>query len=157
MFGSGDKKESFRSSFQRKRVQFFSKKPSLTQQSEAARCDVNTIVSNYRKTGVLPVRDGAMYGDFSNVADYQSSLAVIAKAHDQFSNLPSKIRDQFQNNPEKFLEFVSDPKNVDSMIKMGIATKHISEVDLSKAKQQEITDLIKSAVSDVVKPTPEKK
>ena len=40
-----------------------------------------------------------------------------------FLDLPAKVRDRFKNDPGQFLEFATDPSNVDELVKMGLATK----------------------------------
>jgi len=94
-----------------------------TQQHMKAECDITNIIRKYNATGLLPaVREAqASYGDFSNCHDYQSSLNEIIEANNAFDAMPAQIRKKFNHNPANFLEFVSNPENIEEMIKMGLA------------------------------------
>lgn len=117
----------FRKNYQpvldRKKLVFEAK--SRTKQSFKDDCDVNNIMKKYNKTGQLPemIQREPRYGDFSDVTDYQESLNIVLLAQEQFANLPARARDRFRNDPAAFLEFVNDPKNVQEMVEMGLATK----------------------------------
>lgn len=94
----------------------------LTKQSDAKDCDINAIFKRYERTGQLPdliVKDPT-YGDFSNVPTYQEACEIVAKADEQFASLDVRLRNRFENDPVKFLEFVTDPKNIDEVEKMGL-------------------------------------
>lgn len=94
----------------------------MTKQSFKDECDINSIVKKALKNGLLP--DGNLnpiYGDFSDVKDYQEGLNVVLRAETQFNSLPAHVRSKFDNDPAKFLEFVGDPKNVKEMIDLGLA------------------------------------
>lgn len=95
--------------------------PTMTRQSHKDECDLNLIMRRFAATGILPAaRPGAMYGDFSSVGDYQTSLGIIERARSQFAALPSVIRERFKNDPSLMLAFVSDPANRDEAIKLGL-------------------------------------
>jgi len=95
-----------------------------TQQSAAQECDINYIMKRYEKTGQLPdmIKQDAQWGDFSDVPDYQSALAIVAHAEEQFINLDAHVRRRFNDDPAMFLEFMGDSKNVTEAIRMGLAT-----------------------------------
>lgn len=104
------------------------KLPSMTRQEFLADADINNILNRYQETGFLvdPSRPSSrkpMFGDFSNVQDYQSALDALIVAEDNFMKLPAKVRDRFHNNPGEFLEFADNPDNVDEMVKMGLIEK----------------------------------
>lgn len=98
--------------------------PSLTKQSFVDECDINNIIAQFAKTGVLPgnTRDpgSALYGDFTSVLDYQTSMNLVINAHDAFLALPAAIRDRFHNDPEKLLAFLNDEKNRDEAVRLGL-------------------------------------
>jgi len=95
---------------------------SLTVQSEKDACDINVIVENFAKTGLLPGAAGVpAYGDFSEATvSFQEAHNIVINAQNAFNALPAKIRKEFDNDPGKFLDFVDDPKNADELIKMGL-------------------------------------
>lgn len=96
-----------------------------TRQQFRKESDVNHIVKQFSKTGVLPHvqnREGR-YGDFSDVPTYQEAMQVVFDAQEQFAGLSADVRKRFHNDPEEFLEFVNDSSNLDEMVKLGLATK----------------------------------
>lgn len=48
--------------------------------------------------------------------------ALIA-ADDSFMELPADLRARFDHNPGKFVDFCSDAKNRDELIKLGLVPK----------------------------------
>lgn len=109
----------------RKSVPFKTTGKPRTHQSFKQECDINNIMKKYMKNGVLPelIKRDPRYGDFSNVPDYQTSLETVQMAHDQFNALSAKVRERFNNDPANFLAFVHDDKNIDEMIKLGLASR----------------------------------
>lgn len=102
--------------------------PSMTRQEFLADADINNILKRYQETGFLvdPSRPSSlqpMFGDFSNVQDYQSALDALIVAQDNFMKLPARVRDRFNNDPGEFLKFVENPENADELVKMGLAKK----------------------------------
>lgn len=95
---------------------------SLTQQEFADETDLNKIMEKYAAgMGTLPVRsDTPLFGDFSNIPDYATSLEIVSKANEAFSNLPSALRARFDNDPQKLLSFLNDKANKDEAIKLGL-------------------------------------
>lgn len=99
--------------------------PSKTQQQFKDDVDINKIMAKHRKTGMithLNYREG-VYGDFSEVKDYQQSLETVMKAEDSFASLPSQIRNKFENNPQKLIEFLNDPKNNEEAINLKLKVR----------------------------------
>lgn len=99
--------------------------PSLTDQSQKDECDINRILQRYRETGYLtdplhPATRKPIFGDFTDIPDYQAALDLIAKADDAFMQLPAKIRDRFSNNPQEIFDFLNDEKNRDEAVKLGL-------------------------------------
>ncbi len=103
--------------------------PSKTRQSELEMCDINKIVSRYKHTGVLPAnRNAGIYADVSEMGDYRTALEQVRSADTLFMQLPAATRTKFDNDAAKFLDFVSDPENMDDMIEMGLVKKAAPEV-----------------------------
>lgn len=103
----------------------FSNAISKTKQSFRELCNINTIIAKYNHTGLISHvnKREAVYGDVSNVPDYQAAMNIVNTAHDVFSSLPSDLRARFSNDPAKYLEFVSDPSNVEEAVKLGLFVK----------------------------------
>lgn len=96
---------------------------SLTVQADAKEADINFIVKRFGVTGELPsnleyVTNVDLVG-ISN--DYQSHMEVLIQAQKQFMAMPAEVRGRFQNDPARFMDFVSDPANIDAMRDMGLA------------------------------------
>lgn len=111
-------------------------KPSRTVQSEAEMCDLNRIMDRYALPEAfafarsVPETREAMYGDFSTLEDYQTSIAVVRKAEEDFANMPSNIRAYFDNNPANMLQFLQEPeKNYEEGVRLGLFAPKDVEVD----------------------------
>lgn len=97
-------------------------KESLTVQSDAKGLDINVIMDRYSQSGQLPRINSAepQYGDFSNVGDYRDCLERIETAKATFQALPATVRKRFANDPAQFLEFATDPNNIEELTKLGL-------------------------------------
>lgn len=95
----------------------------MTEQHHKQACDINCILRAYDKTGLITHvnKAKAMYGDFTEVNEYQVALNTVIKAQDAFDDLPADIRKKFDNDPGAFLEFVTNPDNLDEMVELGLA------------------------------------
>jgi len=104
---------------------------SLTHQSMAPECDINTIMKKYEKTGVLEHRnrfEGA-YGDFTDVpSDYHESMNAVIAADEMFSTLPARVRRRFHNDPGAFIDFAANPDNASELVALGLATSRETQV-----------------------------
>jgi len=100
---------------------------SLTKQSFAAECDINTIVKNFGLTGKLPddVR-APTYSDFEGIFDFHSAMNAIATAGEAFDAMDASIRSRFHNDPGAFVDFCSDPSNLPEMRKLGLALPEVA-------------------------------
>lgn len=95
---------------------------SLTLQSQAEDADINVMLKRFGVTGMLPqARHLPSYGDFSDIGDYRSALDALRAADEAFYSLDADIRARFRNDPAEFLDFTSNPDNVEELRKMGLA------------------------------------
>lgn len=116
-----------KSALERKRVKTVIKDESLTQQSHAKRANINNIMKEYGKTGLLPiVKAKPVYGD-TPVGDYHAALNFIRQAEQQFMQLPAELRTEFDNDAGKFLDFINDDENIEKAREMGLAEPEIIE------------------------------
>lgn len=97
--------------------------PSLTRQEFAEDCDINTLMDRYETTGVITHFNNGVpqYLDLTDVPDLRMSLDILAEANAAFMRLPAKVRAEFDNDPTAFVDFASDPKNIDKMREYGLA------------------------------------
>jgi len=96
---------------------------SMTKQSFANECDINNIMKRYEKDGVLNHLNTFQgnYGDFTGAVEYHEAMGIVARADQMFMTLPAEIRAKFGNDPGAFVEFATNPKNLDEMVSMGLA------------------------------------
>jgi hypothetical protein len=95
----------------------------LTQQHDKDEADINVLVRRFGITGELPqVTVTPVYSDFIEaVGDYHSAMNLIVQADQAFMELPAEVRLRFNNNAGAFVDFASDPDNLDEMREMGLA------------------------------------
>lgn len=107
----------------------------MCNQAEKDSCDINNILKRFEKTGMLPemIEREPRYGDFSEVPDYQQACEIVERAEAQFMALDAGVRSRFANDPSKFLEFMHDEKNVEEIVKMGLATKKETKPEVAPA------------------------
>lgn len=97
---------------------------SYVQQSFADECDINTIVRKYQDVGALPGDDRQpIFGDFSEIPDYQDAFDIVHRASESFSALSSDVRTRFGNDPGQLMAFLADPANNDESFKLGLRQK----------------------------------
>lgn len=93
----------------------------MTQQQFAEDADINTIVRRFGLTGELPTNfRPPMYGDFSDVTDFQTAMNAVALAQQQFMQMPPQLRERFANDPQKLMAFLDDDANRDEALKLGL-------------------------------------
>lgn len=125
----------------RTRVVTINDKPTRTQQQFKDSCDMSKIMDNYKRTGQLPPsrRQGKYIDTTLLPEDYQTSLNIIIEANTAFDNLPSQTRKRFDNDPKKLLEFISDPKNHQEAVDLGLKedTVQTDQSKMAKPAQQQ--------------------
>lgn len=123
--------------------------PSMTKQSFREHVEINNVIARYRKSGIVDHlnRNPGYFGDVSNIKSYQESLNVVIEAQDKFASLPANIRERFANDPALFIQFMSDPKNVDEAIKLGLVQWKEKEVSLSDSVKEGIKEGMKEVKS----------
>lgn len=73
---------------------------SKVQQQFAGEVDVNTIMRRYGISQSAPLGPATgVYGDFTDISDYESAVARIEGARDRFAALPAEVRERFMNDP----------------------------------------------------------
>lgn len=100
----------------------FTGEVSLTKQSEADACDINKIMGQFERTGLLPhvMQYGGRYEDLGDATTYHDAMNAVVSAQEAFESLPANIRSRFGNDPAAFLDFVNDDANRDEMARMGL-------------------------------------
>jgi phage internal scaffolding protein len=99
----------------------------LTQQHDKDEADINVLVRRFGVTGELPqVTVTPVYSDFvDTVNDYHSAMNLIIQADRSFMELPADVRVRFENDPGVFVDFVSDPANIEAIRELGLASPKV--------------------------------
>lgn len=128
---------------------------SLTKQSFAEECDINTIVRRFGVDGILPqnVRMPT-YDDFTMVTDFKSAMDAVAKARESFDAMPAAVRAKFQNDPAAFVDFCSDDKNLDEAVKLGLVReKDAADLEAERVREAERLERVQASTRTDVKPS----
>jgi phage internal scaffolding protein len=106
----------------RERVSFIVEGEEITKQSHKEECDINNILSQFKRTGIVRhiTSRQALYLDLPSEMDLQTSLAIVKRAEHAFSELPSKVRDRFGNDPGRLLAALGDPTMADELRALGL-------------------------------------
>lgn len=130
------------------------KSASITRQEFVAESDLNNIMAKYA-AGLASIPSGdrpPMFGDFSDIGDYQENMQRLMDAHERFMQLPSAVRERFDNDPGQLLDFLSDESHRDEAIKLGlIENKNLNILSQEKAGEDE--EQVKRSSSEAAKAT----
>jgi len=96
--------------------------PTLTQQSAKDECDINLIVDRAKRGADLSQlsRGPGFYGDFTGLPSYREALLMINAARDAFMALDASVRKRFSNDPAVLLDFLSDDRNREEAVRLGL-------------------------------------
>lgn len=97
--------------------------PSRTVQEFAPDCDINNLMAQYERTGVLNHYNAQTpeFLDLSDVPDLSQALEHLDRAQTAFMRLPAAVRREFDNDPAGFVQFAQDPENLPQMRTWGLA------------------------------------
>lgn len=106
----------------RTKVMTLNTEPSKTHQSFKNECDINQIMSKFKKTGMVThlAKNKGVYMDISNAPDYQKALDTVLKAESAFMALPSQVRKELGNDPQNLMDLLKDPKNKKRAEELGL-------------------------------------
>ena len=84
--------------------------------------DINYIMSQYQKTGMLPgfSKKNPQFIDETTIPDFLTAFEVVTAAKELFNELPAIVRRAMDNNPANLEAFCSDPENQDFLVKHGV-------------------------------------
>lgn len=100
----------------------YNTEPSMTRQEFAEECDINSLMKRYEGHGtsinhlLASSAQGGSYIDFADLPqDLMGYMQFMQAADAAFMSLPAVVRREFDNNPVAFVEFASDPQNIEQM------------------------------------------
>lgn len=96
----------------------------LTKQSFTDETNINLIMRKAQKTGLVSFvnKHQGEYMDAPEM-DFQEAMNYVNEANQMFLDMPAKLRKQFDNDAGKFLDYVHDPQNEESLYEMGLAIR----------------------------------
>lgn len=94
----------------------------ITKQSMTAECDINNILRQYERTGVVshtaPVQ-GAFI-DLPDGFDFQQAMTTVMEAQLAFEQLPARVREEFGNDAARFFAAVHDDTQTERLRELGL-------------------------------------
>jgi hypothetical protein len=94
--------------------------PSATQQQFADECDINNILKQYERTGLVTGNQAiARYIDAAAAPDFQDMLHTRMEVTDCFDQLPLNLKQHF-GNADNFVDFISNSENHDEAVRLGL-------------------------------------
>jgi len=118
-------------SFYRPHKRFFTPQDDtlVTKQAFKAECDINNILKQYQKTGLIThiANSRPTYTDLPSDMDYQQSMNTMLRAEEAFAALPSTVRDRYGNDPLRFLGAFGDPSQLAYLREMGLLRPEVAE------------------------------
>lgn len=97
----------------------------VTKQYPKDECDINNILSQYKKTGIIN-HINSMQGEFIDLPselDYQAAMNLGIRASEAFASLPAVVRDRFRNDPRYLLAALGNPAFKAELEGLGVLRK----------------------------------
>ena len=127
----------------------------FTEENHAAEADINFIVDQFTRTGVLShnMQHEGQYGDFVSGDVYELAQDAIANANTMFESLPQHVRQQFPQGTGQFLDFINDEANRDEIKALGLTTSHLPDFEVQPVPSvpdnvEQTTESVTDALSD---------
>lgn len=110
-------------------------------QSFKKQCNINLIMEQYAKTGMLPYQSTQtpQFIDCSQVTDLQTAFSIANNAIESFNSLPPEVRKAMDNNPANLESFILDKDNTELLKKHNIITVQPIETTL-----KDVNDTLKT-------------
>lgn len=118
---------------------------SMTDAAAVNDCDINTIIKRYNAGDRSSVREGAYFGDVSEIGDFAKALETVQKARSEFEKVPSEIRAVFGNDPAVMIEWLKNPANDEEAVKYGLKVRVTPEKPIEERIVDGVTSALKQA------------
>lgn len=103
--------------------------PGKTEKSHMKKCDINTIVNQFTKTGLVNhVRTTEPVYEISDPFDLREALDIVHSAEQMFRDLPAKLRKKYNNDPVELAAAVQTQEGIDELAEHGV---HITNGEIS--------------------------
>lgn len=137
----------YQTNLNRKRQQFTCVGESLTKQEFKDDCNPTLILEKFQRTGLIDHVNQyqPVFGEQSSLTYYEA-ISITRNAQNQFNDLPSSTRHFFNQDIGEYLDFISDPDNVEKL------ERGISPHDISTEKNEEETPSETTKTEDKVSP-----
>lgn len=121
----------------RNRVTAPEDKTQITEQMHAKSCDINYIVAQFQKTGVLPQPTKIpVYSDNTDQPDLIQAFYTVQEAELAFLELPARVRKLMDNDPRNLESFMVNPENSDILKKHGLIVERQKPTEKPVEKQE---------------------
>lgn len=110
----------------RRRVSIDCSSPQLTDQSFKDMTDINNIMEQYVKTGLLPNYSSTplLYIDDTMKPSFEEAHAGITYARQRFDLLPTALKQELNNDYRKFQSWIENPDNAHRAEQFGLISIH---------------------------------
>lgn len=90
-------------------------------QGDKDEADINLMLRRFGVTGqIRTVNRQALFGDFSDVTDFQTALNRVKAAEAEWLNLPSELRKELDQDPARLTAWLADPANQTQAERLGL-------------------------------------
>jgi len=96
---------------------------SPTQQHHKDACNINRIVKQFAEQGVPPIGNAhqALPEGFYAPQTFQEAMTIVRRGEEAFQGLSARLRAKFNNNPAEFVDFATNPANLNELRELGLA------------------------------------
>lgn len=135
--------QSVANTHKRIRVQHDFSHPKITDPSYQKMCDINFIMAQYAKTGMLPhyKEKSPQYIDNTQLPDLIGAFNLVNDARELFQDLPAIVRKAMDNDPSQLESFVSDENNQAFLLQHGVLEQIQKPEQPNSLSQQDIANL----------------
>ncbi len=91
-------------------------------QSMKDECNVNLIVANFVKTGMINhIQKGLpVFADVSEMTDYRTAIETVRGVEEYFAGLPAVVRARFENDAVGFMEYLESGADEKDLQALGL-------------------------------------
>lgn len=107
------------------------KEPSMTKQAFAADLDANKIIKRFQGNMEAAQQFEGVYGEFDSY-DLRDAIHKVNTANELFLEVPSELRAKFDNDAGRYIDFVTNPANMETLLEHGLAVAIEQQVQHSE-------------------------